>query len=296
LFGDSKFEVGIHLGPSNFLGDVGGNQGVGTTFLKDLNIPFTRFTAGAFFTIYPREWIGIRLAATVGSLAGHDSIIQDKGGAERDRKIRNLGFRSPLLEAYTAIEIYPTVLFERWDGLGRKFRPYGLAGVGIFRFNPKAKYTDGATGQSRWVDLKPLRLEGQGMSEYPNRKEYNLTQINIPVGVGFKYYISEKVFVGMEVLHRFTFTDYIDDVSTTYVDPNLFNKYLSAEDARVARSMMFREPLVTGNSRPFINSQRGDPKDNDSYLSAALKLGVRLNGYDSPNGNARRQMRCPAVW
>jgi hypothetical protein len=290
LFGESKFEVGIHLGPTNFLGDLGGNRGIGTTFLKDLNIPLTRAMAGVFFTAYPREWIGFRIAGNYGSIEGYDSIIRDRGGDEKDRLERNLGFRSRIAEAYAAIELYPTVLFERFDGLDRKIRPYGLVGLGVFHFNPRANYN------GTMVDLKPLRLEGQGFPEYPDRPEYKLTQMNVLLGIGFKYFISERTFVGLEALHRKTFTDYIDDVSTNYIDPRLFDKYLSPANAKVARAMAFREPLVTGNSRPYINLQRGNPKQNDSYLSLSLKLGVRLNGQNSPNSRARNQMRCPARW
>ena len=86
----------------------------------------------------------------------------------------------------------------------------------VMKFNPKAKL-DG-----QWVELKPLRLEGQGMAEYPDRKEYNLIQMEVPMGFGFKYYLKENMYVGLEVLHRQLFTDYIDDVSTSYRDPIVF--------------------------------------------------------------------------
>jgi hypothetical protein len=285
IFGNSNVEAGLHIGPSNFLGDVGGNQGVGTTFLKDINLPFTKLMVGGYVTVYPAQWFGVRLAANYGHVEGHDSIINDKGGPEHDRKVRNLGFRSVISEAYVAAEIYPTVFFERYDGYARKLRPYGLIGVGIYHFNPRAKHGN------EWVDLKPLRLEGQGMAEYPDRKEYKLTQINIPMGLGFKYYVNEKSFVGMEVLHRKTFTDYIDNVSTTYIDPNLFYNYMPAAQAQIAQNMMYRERNI---SRPFINQQRGNPKDNDSYLSMCLKFGVRLNTREERN--IYNQRRCPARW
>ncbi len=73
-----------------------------------------------------------------------------------------------------------------------------------------------------WVDLKPLRTEGQGL--IPGREEYKLTQLNIPMGIGVKYFLTETFHVSSEVLHRKTFTDYIDDVSTNYVDPDIFTR------------------------------------------------------------------------
>ncbi len=72
------------------------------------------------------------------------------------------------MEAYVAAEIYPTVFFEQYDGLQGKLRPYGLIGIGAYKYNPKAKL-DG-----QWVELQPLHLEGQGMAEYPERKNINL--------------------------------------------------------------------------------------------------------------------------
>ena len=59
----SRFEVGINVGPSFFLGDLGGHRGKGTRFVKDLNLPLTQIITGAFATFYPNEWLGIRAAA-----------------------------------------------------------------------------------------------------------------------------------------------------------------------------------------------------------------------------------------
>ena len=143
---------------------------------------------------------------------------------------RNLSFKSSVLEGYLAAEIYPTVFFERYDGLQGKFRPYGLVGVGAYKFNPKTKLN------GHWVELKPLRTEGQGLVD--GKSEYKLTQLEIPMGIGFKYYIKENMYVGMEVLHRKLFTDYVDDVSTTYPDPIIFNS-LPAADAAKARQLFY---------------------------------------------------------
>ena len=145
---------------------------------------------------------------------------------------------------------YPTVLFEQYDGLANKFRPYIVGGAGFFHFNPKSEYNEPG-GTKRMVELKPLRLEGQGFAEYPDRKEYSLIQKELLFGGGVKYYLNESMYVGFEVLHRKTFTDYIDDVSTKYINPALFNTYLPAADAAIARQLYYRENLLQpGQSRP----------------------------------------------
>jgi hypothetical protein len=295
--GNGKFEVGLGLGPMFFLGDLGGHQGVGKTFVKDVNVPLTKLSKGLFVNVMPAEWLGFRLAINQGKLEGYDSLIQDKGGAENYRKIRNLQFQSSLFEGYLATEFYPTVFFEKYDGLQGKLRPYGLVGIGMMKFKPQGKYYD-PNGRARWVDLEPLRLEGQGFKEYPDRPEYKLTTMEIPMGFGAKYYIKENMYVGLEVLHRKTFTDYIDDVSTNYIDNNLFSQYLTPEQTAMANQLYYRENFTPGGSqtRPSTNEQRGDPTEMDSFFSTILRFGWRLNDSNSPNGRAARQMRCPSFY
>lgn len=289
--GDGKVELGLGFGPMFFLGDLGGSAGIGKDFVKDLDFPLTKFSKMIYANYYPAEWIGFRLALNHGTLAGNDAQAPNKGGAEQDRLLRNLSFKTSILEGYLAAEIYPTVFFEQYDGLAKKLRPYGLIGIGMLKYNPKAKL-DG-----QWVELKPLRLEGQGMVEYPNSKEYSLMQKEIPMGFGFKYYLKDNMYVGLEILHRQLFTDYIDDVSTGYVDPAVFSNYLSPADATKARRLYYRGNYTNAVSNPGLiqTFQRGDPKDRDAFFSTILRFGWRLNGND-PNSRARRQMRCPVFF
>ena len=58
----SRVEIGINIGPSFFLGDLGGNRGKGTPFLKDLNFSYTKIMKGVFVAVYPNEWLGVRVA------------------------------------------------------------------------------------------------------------------------------------------------------------------------------------------------------------------------------------------
>jgi len=293
---DGRFEVGLGIGPSFFLGDLGGAKGIGKTFVKDVDFPLTKLMKGLYLNVYPAEWLGFRIAGNLGYLEGDDAQAPNKGGAERFRLYRNLKFKSTLWEAYGAIEIYPTVFFEKYEGLEHKLRPYGIIGAGLFHFNPMGEYRE-PNGNTKWVELKPLMLEGQGMAEYPQKSEYPLTQLMIPVGGGFKYYLKENFYVGFEILHRKTFTDYIDDVSTQYIDPRYFDVYLNPEQAAWARQLAYRENLYNpAVSRRYANTQRGDPKENDAYFSGILRLGMRLNGSNTPNGRARQQLKCPVYY
>ncbi len=298
--GNGKYEAGIGLGPVFFLGDLGGNPGIGTTFIKDVNLPQTKLAKSAYLSYYPVEWVGLRLSLNQASIQADDAQTNSVGGAEEDRKIRNLKFKSNLFEAYVATEFYPTALFfESDDFLLGKLRPYGVIGVGLFHYNPKGEYFD-PSGKSTWVDLKPLMLEGQGMAEYPNRPEYSLTQLEIPMGFGAKLYLKENMYVGAEVLHRKTFTDYMDDVSTTYIDNSLFDKYLTPSQAQIANQLHYRINFDPANpnptTRPRAGSQRGDPQDNDAYFTTVLKFGWRLKDRNSSEGKISRQMRCPSFF
>jgi hypothetical protein len=284
--GNGKFEVGLGFGPMFFLGDLGGSAGIGRDFLKDVDFPLTKFSKMIYANYYPAEWLGFRLALSHGQLQGSDAEAPNKGGDETFRIARNLSFKSSVLEAYVAAEVYPTVFFERYDGLQGKLRPYGLIGVGAYKFNPKTQLN------GQWVELQPLRLEGQGL--IPGKNEYKLTQAEIPMGLGFKYFIRENMYVGMELLHRKLFTDYVDDVSTTYPDPIIFNA-LPAADAAKARQLYYRgDEIPAARLTPTVNEQRGDPTDNDAFFSTILRFGWRIG--NDPNSNARKQMRCPIFY
>ncbi len=66
--GNGKYEFGLGLGPLFFLGDLGGNAGVGKTFVKDVNVPLTKLSKGLYVNVYPAEWLGFRLALNHGIL------------------------------------------------------------------------------------------------------------------------------------------------------------------------------------------------------------------------------------
>ena len=281
----SHYEAGITVGTSNFLGDLGGNRGKGTPFLKDNNISMTKLMFGGFISYHPNELFAFRLGLNIGSLEGDDAIIKSKGGLEEARKLRNSNFKSKLIEGLLMAEVYPTTLLEYdQSDLYHKLRPYAVGGIGVFHFNPMGQ--DPLTGN--WVALRPLHTEGEGFAEYPTRKEYKLTQLNIPLGVGIKYLISDNLNIAFEIIHRKTFTDYIDDVSTTYIDPALFYKYLPLAQAQLAERMANKSGPV-GSPYYQPGSKRGTATNKDAYYTAGFKLGVRLGNGD----RYRNSTTCP---
>lgn len=302
IFGGEKikWEVGLNFGPSFFLGDLGGNAGIGThAFTKDLNLEFTKLMKGAYVTMYPTKWAGLRLSAALTYLEGDDAVINTTGLDELYRKERNLDFKTNVWEANACLELYPTMLFSTDPENEPRFRPYGLIGIGVFHFNPQGSLKD-SRGNKTWYYLHPLRTEGQGMAEYPKSKPYDLTQMNIPFGGGIKYYVSDRISAGVELLYRKTFTDYIDDVSQTYIDPRNFAKYLSAQDASLASRLSDKAigVIYPGMTRYPAGSQRGNLNYTDTYFSVIAKVGIRLGPiYESSFARrAARQTRCPSVY
>ena len=145
---------------------------------------------------------------------------------------------------------------------------YGFAGIGAFYFNPKGELN------GKFYALQPLGTEGQGAIE--TRKKYSRIQLCVPMGVGFKYAIDRHWSIGLEFGLRHTFTDYIDDVSKTYVDPALLireNGVLAAQLADKSRPEDFL-PDYSGITE--AGSQRGDPRHNDSYMFAIFSVNYRL--------------------
>jgi hypothetical protein len=145
-----------------------------------------------------------------------------------------------------------------------------VAGIGYFSFNPQAKLLN------KWIDLQPLHTEGQGFAEYPNKKPYQLHQVCIPVGVGVKYELSSSLNLRAECVYRILSTDYLDDVSTTYADPNLFASYFSGTKLTNALLMNDRQYELDPTHITTAGDQRGNSKNNDAYFTFNIKIGLVL--------------------
>ncbi len=261
------WEANITLGANNFLGDLGGNLGIGQPGAKDYMYKTITPLAGLAFTKYPNSWLGIRGGFNITSVQGADSLINNQGGFERWRYYRNLSFKSSIFEGFLMADIYPVMIWDKRAEI-HQISPYISLGVGVFHFNPHTQLNGDK------VYLQPLHLEGQGFAEYPNRKPYNLTQIYIPITFGIKYYFNNTFALSGGINFRHTFTDYIDDISTTYIDPSLFYKYLPAAQAAIA-SQLYSRSLTPSKVKPGI--EKAHSNNNDSYVTMFLTLSIRLS-------------------
>ena len=202
-------------------------------------------------------------------------------------RYRNLSFQSKVFEWASMIE------YSFLDLQQAKFSPYVFAGLGIFHFNPYTTDTLGAN-----IYLQPLGTEGQGLSQYPDRKKYNLTQFNIPFGGGIRFLVSKNVSLAYEFGFRKLFTDYLDDVSTTYADKDILMQGRGPEAVELA----YRAgELIDGNPLyPAEGSQRGKGKLKDWYYFHGIMLIFNFGEGKDPkdrNSSGRKfgKISCPKV-
>jgi hypothetical protein len=178
-------------------------------------------------------------------------------------RARNLSFKSKIYEASLVGDYSFNDLHYQY------FTPYIFGGLAIFRFNP---YTYDTTGSV--VSLRLLGTEGQGLREYPNRKIYSMYQISMPFGGGVRLRISENMVLGYEIGFRKTFTDYLDDVSSTYVD----EATLASQRGRKAVEMAYRGGELKNGSKqyPANGTIRGGSKYKDWYYFSGVTLSIGL--------------------
>jgi hypothetical protein len=263
------FELGGSLGVMNSLTDLGGKKGVGKKFIKDLRWKTAKPSYGVYVLANYLDKISLRLEGTFGQITGYDSILKKVAASTSGRYERNLSFKSKISEVQLALEVHPLMFRDFEDEDPPMLSPYGVAGVGLFSFDPQAELN------GQWYSLQPLHTEGQGFKEYPDRKNYSLTQLNISAGLGVKYQISPLLNARLEFVNRILSTDYLDDASTDYIDPALFSTYLSPARAALAQQLYDRKYEITGDAS-VSGAQRGDPKDNDAYFTIQFKVGMTL--------------------
>ena len=267
--GPIVFELGLTGGIMNSLTDLGGKAGKGKDFLKDLRWKTAKASYGAYFAVTYNEVITGRFEATFGQVVGFDSILKNVASSTFGRYERNLSFKSRISEFHLGVEFHPLFL-RTYDEEPPRLSPYAMAGVGYFSFDPQAQL-DG-----QWYALHPLRLEGQGFREYRDREIYDLRQFNFLLGLGLRYELNSTFRLRIELAHRVLETDYLDDVSTGYIDPNLFSNYLPTHQAAIARKLYYRRPEIDPNDAGPTDLQRGDPSDNDAYFTIQFKIGMML--------------------
>ncbi|MBW7840334.1 MAG: outer membrane beta-barrel protein [Chitinophagaceae bacterium] len=240
--------------------------------LQDKRFTFSQshLSGGAGVTYDFSDHFGARLHLLFGALSA-----DDKNGRNA---ARNLNFKTSMFEVQAALKYYIMPLNSHL------LTPYVFAGIGVFHFNP---YTYDTTNVKYF--LRPLSTEGQGF--LPGTKQYALTQFSIPAGFGVKLSLTDNLNVGLEMGLRKTFTDYIDDVSTTYVDEFL----LLSERGPKAVELAYRGgELPGGGPYPAGGDLRGGARSLDWYYFTGLTVSFRIDaGASRAAGFDSKSFACP---
>ena len=233
-----------------------------------------------------------------GALKGSDKSADrgdEKNGFHRSN--RNMEFRNRIKEVSLIGSID---LFENQATYISRvsWTPYAFAGLSVFHHNPQAKVpqTDifgvAFDNAGEWVDLQPLGTEGQNADLIDGdinkgKSPYKRIQFAIPIGIGARFRLNHVFDVSGEIGFRYTFTDYLDDVSGNYVDLGVFG------DDRLAQAMSYRgyeinDPslvyrtytgrdgknytVISGHGEESKENMRGSKSEKDIFMVTTIRV------------------------
>ncbi len=260
-----RFHIGVYGGLAAYNGDL-----TDKIFPKKVTNGAIGITGNYELT----DNIMLRAGYTYAIVGGADRFSDDP-----ELRARNLAFETVISEFHAVGEYYLLNLYEN------RISPYAYLGLAVYHFDPYAY-----NGNTEKIFLKPLSTEGQGLPGYPEKEAYGLTQIAIPFGGGVKFAVTDNLHLGLEVGFRKLFTDYFDDVSTTYADPN----DLLVARGQLAVDMSYRGDDVGNPVYPAKGAGRGGPDYNDTYYFTGLHVTYRLGSGNGGGGGSRKNSTgCP---
>ena len=268
ISGYSQYYVdyGFSIGASNYLGEFGGGEGTRRDGFVDMKLNYSRWVLGGFYRYRISPKFGVKAAFNYIRLSGDDAKTDNPA-----RRGRNLNFKNDMLEltANGELYIYKVNDVGKTGRYSSDFNLYFYGGVGVFYSNPKGESPSGD-----WVSLQPLQTEGVSYSRF---------NLAIPLGIGFYYTIERKYRLGMEIGWRTTFTDYIDDASSTYISHSDPLTASLADKSSPALSAQIRDENPDAEYLPYPSTyqpgkKRGDPEHNDAYATATINFSWAIRG------------------
>ena len=247
-------EFGITAGVAHYFGDLN-NRG-------KINRP--KLAIGGFIRKQFGNYSAVRLSGHFARLGYSDIYSSNEYNLRR-----NLSFNTNIFE----LALQGDFNFFKFNPVDPdySFTPYATLGIGIFNYNPYAYY------KNQKIYLRPLHTEGQTF--YKNRKEYGSMALCFPIGFGVKYALNDKINISFEITHRFTTTDYIDDVSTTYVGAD---KFPSTAGGKSIAGIMQDRSFEVGTPIGIEGRQRGFSKQKDQYTIAEVGISFNITSYRCP--------------
>ncbi len=288
--------VGLQLNTADYFGDL---NPVNAQFRP--NFGLSRIGFGIHATKKINSFAYLRGSIAMGRIVGDDNTSADPSDESgKYRYVRNLHFRNFITE-FSLMGIFDLSPNKGLYYRRKSITPYVFAGIGVAFHSPEARGP--GILRNTWIPLRDLGTEGQGLPGYA--KKYSLVQPVIPVGLGFKFRLDYRWDIALELGLRYTFTDYLDDVSTVYPDPGDFpdnTSYLlsnrtlepisafdgSSRQVELDRFINGVSPVITfigsdGNPYQTVNGygrkgeQRGSSEVNDLYLFTGFHVSYLLN-------------------
>lgn len=248
-------EFGIAVGAGHYFGDLNTNAALNRL----------KFSGGLFFVKQFNNYIGLKIGANYAMLGYSDVYSKNE-----TQKRRNLSFNTNLWELslsgyFNFFRFIPGVS-------GYNYTPYLSLGVGAFSYDPYA-YLNGTK-----YFLRPLGTEGQGTTGRP--AQYSTMAMCIPVCVGYKQSINSNMNIFAEIGYRFTNTDYLDDVSTTYAGTDAFP---AGPDGQPTPAYYLQDrSYETGVPIGIKDRQRGNSSQKDAYAIFHFGVSFNLTSYKCP--------------
>lgn len=285
------WSIGLNLGLSDLWGDVG-TKSLLDHYGNDKYWQSPHFMGGLYVRYSAHPAFAIRLGQSYGTLYATDKWNETKAKSATtvnndayQRYLRNQSVRTIIWESSLLFEITPRRFNYESMAARKRFQPYLLLGVSYFHFKPTAKYIDPKGNDRGYVNLYDLNLEATGLPSeiYGDSKpSYKLWQVAVPMGLGVRWDIGKRLGIGLEWLYRMTFTDQLDNVSGKYVDPNLYNAYLTPQEAALAASMQDRSWEVDPSYKHRPGEDRGNASNKDSYSTFGITLIFKVPSKKTP--------------
>lgn len=292
------FSIGFNLGQADLWGDVGTKSVIdhyNNKEYKDDIFGNMRFMGGMFVRYTHVPGISFRWGINYGALYATDKWNEEKALKASNikddyfqRYVRNLDVKTNIWETNLLFEFSP-LRISNWEfGSLTKSRvqPYFLLGVAGFYFNPRGTNKDLETGIEKEVDLQPLRTEGENFNApgYTFPKGYSLFSYAVVGGLGVRFDVGKGLGLGLEYQLRYTFTDYLDDVSGKYIDP-LHHDIAFLDNpgkAALAQKMADRSGEVIPGYKHQPGEYRGDPNNKDMYSTLSIMFFWKIKKRASP--------------
>lgn len=302
---DSYSTVGIGGGSTHYYGDLSPYRSFYYGLYSNV-----RWNGTLNYQIHFNPRVSARAAITYARIFGNDATygwnLADSKPAVRTARLRNLHFRNDLME-FTVMGLYNFRPMEekKTRNSPLQWTPYVGIGIGITSNDPKARASiqdnngnirfdpNGKVYVQPWQSLRSQLNEGQP-------KVYSSIVPVFPLALGITTKLNQNWILSLEGSFRFTFSDFLDDVSTGPYTNGEFS-YRADEDyyALTGKSRVedFRKALGSGHSpsvtptayAPVVVSKTGqrasEGKLKDGYIVTQITLNYIITS----------RVKCPPI-